>query len=110
MKSKTFSPFKRLQSIITIFKKRKVIIPMFKDIFTGNYRMPILRVITFIAALAYLIWPIDLVPDFIIGLGWIDDLIIFSFVSRTLEEELKKYQYHKDMIAGKPVILATKWK
>lgn len=29
-----------------------------------------------IASAAYVISPIDLIPDFIIGIGWVDDIII----------------------------------
>lgn len=37
-------------------------------------------------ALGYLILPIDLVPDYIIGLGFTDDLAAISFVLAQIEE------------------------
>ncbi|MFZ7126783.1 MAG: DnaJ domain-containing protein [Desulfobacterales bacterium] len=33
-----------------------------------------------VLALAYLLFPFDLLPDFAIGLGWIDDLIILLLI------------------------------
>lgn len=108
--SKIFSPFQRLKSMFRIFQKRGIIIPMFKDVFKGNYKMPFARMALLILAIAYMIWPIDLVPDFIIGLGWIDDLIVFAWVSKLFEEELLKYQHHKNFDSGKPVILESRWK
>ena len=38
--------------------------------------MKLIAIIAVLIAIAYLIWPIDLIPDFIPIIGWIDDLII----------------------------------
>lgn len=43
-----------------------------------------------IAAGIYLVLPTDLVPDFIIGFGQVDDLAVASFVFKTIYEDLKK--------------------
>ncbi|HTO15530.1 MAG TPA: DUF1232 domain-containing protein [Edaphocola sp.] len=110
IKSKSFTPFQRLRSIIRIFQKRKIIIPMFKDFYAGRYQMPWARMLLFVFTLAYLIWPLDIVPDFIIGLGWIDDIIIFAFAADRMEEELIKYQQFKNANQGKPVLLTKKWR
>ena len=42
------------------------------------------RVIFFILALFYALMPVDLIPDALVGWGWIDDLIILGFVLRYL--------------------------
>ncbi|HRP90416.1 MAG TPA: DUF1232 domain-containing protein [Edaphocola sp.] len=110
MKSNSFTPFQRLKSILRVFKMRKFIIPMFKDFFSGRYKMPWGRMLLFVLTLAYLIWPIDLVPDFIIGLGWIDDIIVFSMAGNLLEEELKKYKLFKESNNGQPVVLSERWR
>lgn len=39
-----------------------------------------------IGALGYLILPTDLIPDFIVGLGYTDDLAAISFVVSQIEE------------------------
>ncbi|RYE00025.1 MAG: DUF1232 domain-containing protein [Sphingobacteriales bacterium] len=110
MKSKVFTPFKRLRNIFNVLTKAPIILPMFKDVFTGKYKMPVGRLFLFIIALAYMIWPIDLIPDFILVLGWIDDLIIFGYVAKFLDEELRKYKDTKHLLTGKPVVLPGKWK
>ena len=83
---------------------------MFKDVFTGKYKMPIGRLFLFIVALAYMIWPIDLIPDYILVLGWIDDLIVFGYVAKFLDEELRKYKEARNFLKGKPIVLPGKWK
>ena len=47
-------------------------------------------------ALLYVLFPRDLLPDFLVGWGWIDDLIIWGLVWRYLASQKKKYaNYHR---------------
>ncbi len=39
-----------------------------------------LRIIATILAIVYTIWPFDLIPDLIAGLGWIDDILVLALV------------------------------
>lgn len=39
-----------------------------------------MRFLLAILALAYTICPYDLLPDFLIGLGWIDDLVVLGLI------------------------------
>ena len=41
------------------------------------------------AATAYLIWPIDLIPDFIPGLGQLDDLTVVVWAGKTFVRWLR---------------------
>lgn len=43
-------------------------------------------------ALAYVIMPIDVVPDFIPGLGWIDDTFVLAATVARLSEEIVQYK------------------
>ena len=38
----------------------------------------------------YLILPTDVIPDFIIGFGQVDDLAVASFLFKTIYDDLKK--------------------
>ncbi len=39
-----------------------------------------LKIIATILAILYTIWPFDLIPNFIIGLGWLDDILVLALV------------------------------
>ena len=39
-----------------------------------------MRILVVLFALVYTFWPGDLLPDFIVGLGWIDDLAVWGMV------------------------------
>lgn len=45
-----------------------------------------------IAAVAYVIMPLDAVPDFIPGLGLLDDAAVVSFIFYKFSELIKKYR------------------
>ena len=49
------------------------------------------KVIFLILAGLYTLNPYDLLPDFMIGWGWIDDLIIWGLLWRYLASQKKKY-------------------
>lgn len=40
-------------------------------------------------ALAYLAFPIDLCPDFFLGLGWLDDVAFFAYAMRQASQPPK---------------------
>ena len=42
------------------------------------------RIFPILAALLYLVSPVDLVPDFIPGLGWLDDLVVMAVLAWVL--------------------------
>ena len=49
---------------------------------TGVSKTLKLKTLFVILALAYIVFPRDLLPDWFIGLGWIDDLIVLYFLWR----------------------------
>jgi hypothetical protein len=42
------------------------------------------RIFPILAALLYLIWPVDILPDFLPGLGWLDDLVVLGILAWVL--------------------------
>jgi uncharacterized membrane protein YkvA (DUF1232 family) len=67
-----------------------------KDYAKGNYvDIPKTTIVSVLAALLYFISPIDLVPDFIVGMGFLDDAFVLGFVYKRVSKELLKYQVWK---------------
>ncbi len=44
-----------------------------------------------VAAVVYFVMPVDLVPDFILGLGLLDDAAILGWTLRTLSRDLERF-------------------
>ena len=54
------------------------------------------KIILLILAGLYTLNPYDIIPDFMIGWGWLDDLIIWGLLWRYLAAQKKKYvNYHR---------------
>lgn len=58
----------------------------------GEYRDVSTRtLITIVAGVFYFVVPLDLVPDFIAGLGLLDDAVVISYVVGMVREELAAF-------------------
>lgn len=75
------------------FDSINYMILMIKDYASGEYtEIPYGSIIMAIAAVAYFVMPFDFVPDFIAGLGYVDDLAIISLVLKQVQADLEKYK------------------
>ena len=87
----------RLGFLARLFQDLKLLIPLIKDYWKGTYRDVSLKsIVIFVVALAYIISPIDLIPDYILGLGQIDDAVILGLSLYFLEKDLRKYKEWKE--------------
>ena len=87
----------RLGFLARLFQDLKLLIPLIKDYWKGTYRdVSVKSIVIFVVALAYIISPIDLIPDYIIGLGQIDDAVILGLSLYFLEKDLRKYKEWKN--------------
>ena len=68
-------------------------ISLAKDYYQGNYRsIPYKSISAGIISLLYILNPIDIIPDFIPVIGYIDDVLILTFCLKMVEKDLQKYQ------------------
>jgi uncharacterized membrane protein YkvA (DUF1232 family) len=62
------------------------------DYAAGRYRkVPWRSVIVCAAALAYVLSPFDLIPDWIVPIGWTDDLVVLAVAWGLVKRELREY-------------------
>lgn len=67
------------------------------DIAKGNYKdYDKANWVIIVAALLYVVSPIDFIPDFIPGLGWTDDISVILYVFKKMGDELDLYQLWKN--------------
>ena len=85
------------KQIMEIWDDLKILIELVRDWMKGEYRdLNRSSVIMVIVSLLYLVNPLDLIPDFIIG-GFIDDLAVIAYVIKKISEELNLYKNWKSM-------------
>ena len=70
---------------------------MLREAFSGRYRMSFLTMSAFVLCIAYIIFPFDLLPDYIPVLGWIDDGLVFYLLLKRLHAETHRYNRYKAM-------------
>lgn len=70
----------------------KVMVGMIKDYKKGNYKnVPWFTIAAITFSLLYILNPLDIVPDFIPGLGYVDDLAVFTFALKFIQNDLHNY-------------------
>jgi uncharacterized membrane protein YkvA (DUF1232 family) len=70
----------------------KLLFEMIKDYRNGLYKeIPWYSIAMAVAAILYFINPIDIIPDFIVVVGLVDDALVVGFVMKAIQEDLKKY-------------------
>lgn len=70
---------------------------MLRAVCNGSYRMSFLTTVVMIVSLIYIISPIDIVPDFILFFGWIDDGVVLYLLLKRLNMETQRYIRFKVM-------------
>lgn len=79
------------------FGRIKLFIEMITEYFRGNYReIPVKTVILITAALIYLVSPLDAIPDFLIGIGFVDDGAVIAYVFNSLNEDIESFKRWKE--------------
>jgi uncharacterized membrane protein YkvA (DUF1232 family) len=90
-------PIHNLRHGIHLFRNRKSMWQMLRQAFRGQYKMSFLTMAALVLAIAYVIFPFDLIPDFIPVLGWIDDGLVIYLLLRRLNTETQRFNRFKAM-------------
>lgn len=71
---------------------------LIKDWVTGRYKnIPGGSIIMILASVLYFLSPFDIIPDFIPGLGYIDDLAVVSYTFKQIQADIDKYLVWKSV-------------
>lgn len=81
-----------------ILQNLKTMISMAQDFINGNYRAYNRKnIILIISGLLYLVNPFDLIPDFLIGIGFLDDIYVMKFIIKKITKEIDRYNAWKNI-------------
>lgn len=75
----------------SFISKIPVLFRMFRASLNGQYKPGIKNLFIFTFLIIYVLSPIDLIPDFLVGIGFLDDLTIAFFAFSKLFKEVDKY-------------------
>ena len=74
----------------------RLFLSLIKDYWNKKYTdIPWVSIAAAVFSLLYFLNPIDLIPDFILGWGYLDDASVFSIVVAAISDDLKKYKEWK---------------
>lgn len=75
----------------------KWFLPMTRDVLSGRYRPVPWRAFSWmLAALLYLVSPLDLIPDVILLLGLVDDFFIVGWLLTRVDLALSDYRHWRE--------------
>ncbi len=78
-------------------KDVKLLLSLVTDYWTGQYRaIPWWAIAAVVFSLLYVVNPLDLIPDFIPVIGYVDDAAVISACLMLVEQELDKYRKWKE--------------
>ena len=83
-------------AISEVFHDLKLLLSLVKDYITGAYRgIPFGSIVAALGGILYFLSPIDFIPDFLLGIGLIDDVFVISLVLKQIHSDLQKYEKWK---------------
>jgi uncharacterized membrane protein YkvA (DUF1232 family) len=82
---------RQIGTLAALWRYRSGLFSLFRDMLGGRYKASFLTMVAIVAAAIYIFSPIDLIPDFIPIVGWMDDGAVFYFLIKRLMYELSRY-------------------
>jgi uncharacterized membrane protein YkvA (DUF1232 family) len=83
----------KLPNLKKVYEQTKIMLNMVKDYWSGSYReIPYWAISAVSLALLYVLNPADVLPDVIIGVGYLDDATVVAFSLKLVQRELERYQ------------------
>lgn len=71
---------------------------LLKAYVTGQYKqLPVNSLMMLVAALLYFVMPLDFIPDFLFGLGLIDDFAILAWTLNAIKQDIDDFKQWRDV-------------
>lgn len=74
-----------------LFRRFQLLLRMLGEAMNGAYPLPQNTVFMIAAAIAYVVSPVDLIPDVLIPLGFVDDAGVVGALFAAIEHDLRAY-------------------
>jgi uncharacterized membrane protein YkvA (DUF1232 family) len=95
------SDYARSGALSGVFGSLTALLRLLRAYVRGEYRnVPPKSLILIVAAVLYFLLPIDVIPDFIVGLGFIDDAAVLAWVASTVKTVLDDFTRWETTQAG----------
>lgn len=94
MKGK-YTTTKNVTEGIQLFRNRKTLSCMLKEVWKGRYRMSLFTHVVLILGILYIILPFDF--DWVPFVGWIDDVFVLFLVIKRMQRETQRFIRYKAM-------------
>ncbi|MES2594502.1 MAG: YkvA family protein [Verrucomicrobiota bacterium] len=83
----------KLPKLKKFVEQAQLILSLVKDYWAGRYReVPYWVISAGALALLYVLNPVDILPDVIIGVGYLDDATVIAFCLKLIDTELERYK------------------
>ena len=77
----------------SLLDKLTTLVNMVKDHYSGKYTsFSNSSIFLFVFGLVYFLTPVDLVPDFLPGLGLVDDMSLLYWIFKNLGKDIERYE------------------
>lgn len=84
------------KALETVWNDIKLLVSVIKDYTSGEYReIPFKSIAAIAGAIIYFVSPIDAIPDFIPGVGYLDDASVIAYCLRFVHDDLEAYKVWK---------------
>lgn len=104
-KNSLFSKFVNIENLNEYYRDFVDLFSLLQDWYKGRYKdVPWLVISSVGGALLYVLSPIDLIPDFLPFVGYLDDAAVFAALLKYVRVDLQKYRDWKYDEDRSPVV------